>query len=206
MNPTVEALRTTFGDAIGRADAARDGETIVVVRADRLAEVMRWLRDMPGQTYDYLVDVTAVEYRDRERPLEVVYFLRSLERRADLRVKVDLDPRGDLAVDSVTPLWAGANWLEREVYDMFGVAFRGHPDLRRILMWETYAEGFPLRKDFPLRGRFSRAEQVRHALNANPEAHYSMEELSIAEAFDELPAEMRERLRRGERGTLPFDE
>ncbi len=206
MNSTVEALRTTFGDAIGRADAARDGETIVVVRADRLAAVMRWLRDTPGQTYDYLVDVTAVEYRDRERLIEVVYFLRCLERRADLRVKVELDPRGDLAVDSVTPLWAGANWLEREVYDMFGVAFRGHPDLRRILMWETYAEGFPLRKDFPLRGRFSRAEQVRQALNANPEAHYSMEELSIAEAFGELPAEMRERLRRGERGKLPFDE
>ena len=206
MNSTVEALRTTFGDAIGRADVARDGETIVVVRADRLADVMRWLRDTPGQTYDYLVDVTAVEYRDRERTLEVVYFLRSLERRADLRVKVELDPRGDLAVDSVTPLWAGANWLEREVYDMCGVAFRGHPDLRRILMWETYAEGFPLRKDFPLRGRFSRAEQVRQALNANPEAHYSMEELSIAAAFNELPAEMRERLRRGERGKLPFDE
>ena len=206
MNSTVEALRTTFGDAIGRADVARDGESIVVVRADRLAEVMRWLRDTPGQTYDYLVDVTAVEYRDRERALEVVYFLRSLERRADLRVKVELDPRGDLAVDSVTPLWAGANWLEREVYDMFGVAFRGHPDLRRILMWETYAEGFPLRKDFPLRGRFSRAEQVRQALSANPEAHYSMEELSIAAAFGELPAEMRERLRRRERGKLPFDE
>ncbi|OLE61129.1 MAG: NADH-quinone oxidoreductase subunit C [Gemmatimonadetes bacterium] len=206
MNPSVDALRTTFGDAIGRAEPARDGETIVVVRGERLADVMGWLRDTPGQAYDYLVDVTAVEYRDRERALEVVYFLRSLERRADLRVKVELDPRGELAVDSVTPLWAGANWLEREVYDMFGVTFRGHPDLRRILMWETYAEGYPLRKDFPLRGRFSRAEQVRQALNANPEAHYSLEELSIAEAFDELPAEMRERLRRGERGKLPFDE
>jgi len=206
VNPSVDALRTTFGDAIGRAEAARDGETIAFVRPDRLTDVMRWLRDTPGQAYDYLVDVTAVEYRDRERALEVVYFLRSLERHADLRVKVELDPRGELAVDSVTPLWAGANWLEREVYDMFGVTFRGHPDLRRILMWETYAEGYPLRKDFPLRGRFSRAEQVRQALNANPEAHYSLEELSIAEAFDEVPAEMRERLRRGERGKLPFDE
>jgi len=150
--------------------------------------------------------VTAVEFRDRERALEVVYLVRSLERKTSLRVKVELDPHGELAVDSVTPLWAGANWLEREVYDMFGVVFAGHPDLRRILMWETYAEGYPLRKDFPLRGRFSRAEQVRQALNANPEAHYSLEELSIAEAYDELPADMRERLRRGERGKIAGSE
>ncbi|HZI22500.1 MAG TPA: NADH-quinone oxidoreductase subunit C [Gemmatimonadales bacterium] len=205
MNPSVEALRATFGTAIGRVVEVR-GDTIVTIARERLRDVMAWLRDTPGQTYDYLVDVTAVEYRDRERPLEVVYFLRSLERRADLRVKVDLDPHGDLSVDSVEPLWRGANWLEREVYDMFGITFRGHPDLRRILMWETYAEGYPLRKDFPLRGRFSRAEQVRQALNANPEAHYSMEELSIAEAYDELPADMKERLRRGERGRVPNSE
>jgi NADH-quinone oxidoreductase subunit C len=205
VNPSVEALRATFGTAIGRVVEVR-GDTIVTIARERLRDVMAWLRDTPGQTYDYLVDVTAVEYRDRERPLEVVYFLRSLERRVDLRVKVDLDPHGDLSVDSVEPLWRGANWLEREVYDMFGITFRGHPDLRRILMWETYAEGYPLRKDFPLRGRFSRAEQVRQALNANPEAHYSMEELSIAEAYDELPADMKERLRRGERGRVPNSE
>jgi NADH-quinone oxidoreductase subunit C len=70
-------------------------------------------------------------------------------------------------------------------------------------MWETYAEGYPLRKDFPLRGRFSRSEQVRQALNVRPEAHYSMEELSIADAYQDLPADMRERLRRGERGVIP---
>jgi NADH-quinone oxidoreductase subunit C len=202
VNPTVERLRGAFGDAIGRADVARDGLTNVVVRADRLVEVMRWLRDEPPERYDYLVDVTAVEFRDPERPLEVIYCLRSLERGANLRVKVELDPGGELALDSVTPLWTGADWLEREVYDMFGVVFAGHPDLRRILMWETYAEGHPLRKDFPLRGRFSRAEQVRQALNANPEANYSMEELAIAESYDELPADMRERLRRGERGAI----
>ncbi|MGH7538713.1 MAG: NADH-quinone oxidoreductase subunit C [Gemmatimonadales bacterium] len=206
MNPTVERLQATFGDAIGRAAEARDGLTAVVVRRDALRDVMRWLRDTPEERYDYLVDVTAVEYRDPERPLEVVYHLRALDRKTTLRVKVELDVRGELAVDSVTSLWAGANWLEREVYDMFGVVFAGHPDLRRILMWETYAEGYPLRKDFPLRGRFSRAEQVRQALNANPEAHYSLEELSIAEAFDELPADMRERLRRGERGKVPDSE
>jgi len=206
VNPSVDALRATFGNAIGRAVVARDGETIVTVGRDALGEVMRWLRDSAGHCYDYLVDVTAVEYRDAERPIELVYFVRSLERRVDLRVKVDLPKEQELAVDSVVGLWAGADWLEREVYDMFGVTFRGHPDLRRILMWETYAEGYPLRKDFPLRGRFSRAEQVRQALGANPEAHYSMEELAIAEAFDELPEDMKERLRRGERGKLPFSE
>src|SRR5207302_3137271 len=121
---------------------------------------------------------------DRERPLELVYGLRSLARRADLRVKVELEPQGDLTVDSVVPLWRGADWLEREVYDMFGITFRGHPDLRRILMWETYAEGFPLRKDFPLRGRFTRAAQVRQALAASPEAHSSIEELPIADASE----------------------
>jgi len=185
-----------------RQEVARDGETIVYVERGRLLETMRWLKSTPGQSYDYLVDVTAVEFRDRERPIEVVWFLRSLERRADLRVKVELKADDDLAVDSVCGLWRGADWLEREVYDMFGITFIGHPDLRRILMWETYAEGFPLRKSFPLRGRFSRAEQVRQALNANPEAHYSMEELSIAEAAGDVPEDMRERLRRGQRGTI----
>jgi NADH-quinone oxidoreductase subunit C len=146
--------------------------------------------------------VTAVEYRDGELPLEVVYQLRSLGRKVDLRVKIALDKAGPLAVDSVVDLWKGADWLEREVFDMFGITFTGHPDLRRILMWETYHEGYPLRKDFPLRGHFSRAEQTRQALDANPEAHYSLEELSIADASGELPRDMRERLARGERGSV----
>jgi NADH-quinone oxidoreductase subunit C len=206
VNPTVDALRAAFGTAIGRASVARDGETVVHVQPARLREVMQWLRDTAGQRYDYLVDLTAIEYRDGARPIEVAYFLRALERRVDVRVKVELDPAEPLVVDSVVPLWTGANWLEREVFDMFGITFRGHPDLRRILMWETYAEGHPLRKDFPLRGRFSRAEQVHQALTANPEAHYSIEELSIAEAYQELPEDMRERLRKGERGKVPYSE
>jgi len=186
-----------------REAVARDGEQIVYVARERLLDTMKWLKETPGQEFDYLVDVTAVEFRDKERPLEVVYFLRSLKRKADLRVKVELAPSDELVVDSVWSLWHGADWLEREVFDMFGVTFTGHPDLRRILMWETYAEGNPLRKNFPLRGRFSRAEQVRQALNANPEAHYSMEELSIAEAAGDVPEDMRDRLRRGERGVIP---
>jgi NADH-quinone oxidoreductase subunit C len=168
----------------------------------RVRELLAWLKESPDQSYDYLVDVTAVEYRDGERPLEVVYELFSLGRRASLRLKAELPKDRPLEVDSVVSLWAGANWLEREVFDMFGITFRGHPDLRRILMWETYAEGYPLRKDFPLRGRFSRAEQVRQALNANPEAHYSMDELDIAEAHHELAPDMRDRIARGERGRI----
>jgi NADH-quinone oxidoreductase subunit C len=178
------------------------GQTIVYVRHDRVRDILQWLKDTPEEDYDFLVDVTAVEYRDAERPLEVVYQLRSLSRGAELRVKVELAKDEALAVDSVVPIWSAADWLEREVYDMFGITFQGHPDLRRLLMWETYAEGYPLRKDFPLRGRFSRSEQVRQALAANPEAHYSMDELSIAQAQFDLPIDMRERLERGERGKI----
>jgi NADH-quinone oxidoreductase subunit C len=198
-SPTVAALEARFTDAIVRHEVSC-GDTIVYVAPSRIHEVLAWLRDDAGQLFDYLTDITAVEYRDIERPLEVVWQLRSLSRKADLRVKVELDKRAPLVVDSVYDLWKGADWLEREVFDMFGVSFPGHPDLRRILMWETYAEGFPLRKDFPLRGHFSRAEQTRQALNANPEANYSLEELSIAEAYSELPADMKDRLSQGERG------
>ena len=200
-SPSVPALRRAFGDAVERA-AVSCGDTIVYLRPDRVHDALAWLKTDPEQQFDYLTDVTAVEYRDPERPLEVVWQLRSLARKADLRVKAALDTSAPLEVPSVCDLWKGADWLEREVYDMFGVVFTGHPDLRRILMWETYAEGHPLRKGFPLRGHFSRAEQTRQALAAAPEAHYSLDELSIAEAFHELPKDMRERLRRGERGFL----
>jgi NADH-quinone oxidoreductase subunit C len=197
-NPTAAALQARYADAVRRVDVVW-GETSVYVARERLLEIVRWLHDDPEQQYDYLADVTAVEFRDPERPLEVVWHLRSLPRRRFLRLKVAL-PRGTpLEVASVWPVYRGADWLERECYDMFGVRFTGHPDLRRILMWEQYREGFPLRKDFPLRGRFSRAEQLRQALAANPEARYSMEELSIADAFEDLPEDMRQRLKAGER-------
>lgn len=201
MHSTVQALRDEFAATVGRS-LESCGDTIVYVDAAGLTGVMAFLKNSPDQDYNYLVDITAVEYRDPERPLEVVYELYSMRRGAQLRVKVELDKAQELVVDSLVPLWSGANWLEREVYDMFGVRFTGHPDLRRILMWETYSEGYPLRKDFPLRGRFSRAEQVRQALNANPEAHYSLEEISLVDAYREIPADMRERLARGERGKL----
>jgi NADH-quinone oxidoreductase subunit C len=197
MNPSVDALRAAFGAAIQRADVVW-GETTVFVDGARLLDVIQYLHDDAGQQYDYLSDVTAVEYRDVERPLEVVWHLRSLPMRRFLRVKVLLPKGAPLAVPSVHGIYKGADWLERECYDMFGIDFTGHPDLRRLLMWESYKEGYPLRKDFPLRGRFSRSEQLRQSLAANPEARYSMEELSIADAFADLPTDVRQRLAGGE--------
>ena len=202
VSPSVGALTAEFGSAILR-NAVSCGDSIVYVARERAHDVLAWLKDAPDQQFNFLTDITAVEYRDAERPLELVYQLRSLGRKADLRMKVPLDKAQPLEVDTVYDLWKAADWLEREVYDMFGVTFLGHPDLRRILMWETYGEGYPLRKDFPLRGHFSRAEQTRQALAANPEAQYSLEELSLAQSMQDLPADMKERLRRGEWGPVP---
>lgn len=192
-NPSAAQLVERFGDAIVRS-WVNCGETNVVVTVAAVHDVIRWLHDDHGQRYEYLVDVTAVEYRDAGRPLEVVWHLRSLSFLRFLRIKVELPTRGPLVVPSVIDIYSGADWLERECWDMFGVRFEGHPDLRRILLWESYREGFPLRKDFPLRGRFSRAEQLKQALAADPEARYSMEELTIAEAFDSLPEDMKRRI------------
>jgi NADH-quinone oxidoreductase subunit C len=197
-NPSVTGLVARFGDAIVHADVVW-GETTVFVDRARVGEIVRWLHDDPSQRYDYCSDVTAVEFRDLERPLEVVWHLRSLPYRRFLRLKALIPKGAPLEVPSVWAVYKGADWLERECYDMFGIRFVGHPDLRRILMWEQYKEGYPLRKDFPLRGRFSRAEQLRQILAQNPEAKYSMEEITIAEAFDELPADVRQRLGSGER-------
>jgi NADH-quinone oxidoreductase subunit C len=197
-NPSADALRRQFAGAVLRVDVVW-GETTVVVDAARAHDVIQWLHDDPEQRYDYLSDVTAVEFRDLEQPLQVVWHLRSLPYRRFLRIKVMLEKGAPLEVPSVWDIYRAADWLERECFDMFGIRFAGHPDLRRILMWEQYREGFPLRKDFPLRGRFSRSEQLRQALAANPEARYSKEELTIAEAYEDLPAEMQRRLNSGER-------
>jgi NADH-quinone oxidoreductase subunit C len=198
MNPTVDALKAAFAGAVRRADVVW-GETTVVVDGTRVHDIIRWLHDDPQQRYNYLSDVTAVEFRDLEQPIEVVWHLRSLPFRRFIRVKVLLEKGAPMDVPSVWDIYKSADWLERECYDMFGITFAGHPDLRRLLMWEQYKEGYPLRKDFPLRGRFSRSEQLRQALAQNPEAKYSKDELSIAEAFEDLPADMKHRLAGGER-------
>ena len=197
-NPSAKALQDKFSAAIKRVEVIW-AETIVYVDPAAAHEIIRWLHDDQSQQYDFLIDVTAVEYRDAEVPIEVVWHLRSLPYRRFLRIKAQLPKGAPLEIDSLWDIYKSADWLERECYDMFGIRFRGHPDLRRILMWESYKEGYPLRRDFPLRGRFSRSEQLRQALAQNPEARYSMEELTIADAFAELPQDMRERLSKGER-------
>ena len=198
-NPSAATLAARFPADVVRHEVIW-GDTIVWIRAGAARDIVRWLRDDAGERYDYLVDITAVEHRDALRPLEMVWQLRSLPYRRFLRLKAELDPAGALEVPSLVPCYGSADWLEREVFDMFGIRFEGHPDLRRILMWEGYAEGHPLRKDFPLRGRLSRAEQLSRALAANPEARYSMEELTVADAFHELPEEMKRRLAAERRG------
>jgi len=174
-HPSVAALRAKFGDAV-QGDVVNAGDqTVVWVDPARILEILTWLKEDAGQRYDMMSDVTGVDYGNG-RPVEVVYQMFSTTHKRALRIRCKL-PLDALEIDSCVGLWAGANWLEREVYDLFGVTFKGHPDLRRILMPQDYAEGYPLRKDFPLRGRFSRAEQTRRALAQDVERFYGAEEL-----------------------------
>ena len=177
-HPSVDALRAQFGDAVLRHQVVAGDEHIVYVPRERVLEILLWLRDTPEHRYDFLQDLTAIDYGGG-REIQVVYQLWSIPNKLNLRVKCEL-PLQALEIDSVYHLWRAADWMEREVYDMFGVVFNGHPDLRRILMPYNYAEGHPLRKDFPLRGRFTRAEQTRQALALKTEDHYSPMELEIA--------------------------
>jgi NADH-quinone oxidoreductase subunit C len=183
--PSVQALRARFGDAVLRYVVMAGDEPVVFIAPERIVEILSWLRDDPGERYALLLDVTAVDFGGG-RPLQVIYQLWSLEHRRQLRVKAEL-PLSALEIDSATSVWKGADWLERETYDMFGIRFRGHPDLRRILMPDNYAEGHPLRKDFPLRGRFSRAEQTRRALAMAVEDHYTLDELRYMKEAGQTP-------------------
>jgi NADH-quinone oxidoreductase subunit C len=129
--------------------ASLDHEAVNVPAGDILA-VLQFLRD--DRAYDLLVDVTAIDWAEGVSPrFTVVYHLFSTSHHGYIRVAVNCPDDGAPAVPSACALWAGANWHERETYDMFGITFEGHPDLRRILMWDGYPH-FPLRKDFPLAG------------------------------------------------------
>ena len=147
----IEALnqaKELLGSAVVSTHQYRGDET-VVVDPQQIYASMQKLRDQLGM--NFLADLTAVDYLGREPRFEVVYHLRNMKTGWRLRVKAALhEPEDDSppTIDSVTPLWAGANWFEREVWDLYGIKFRGHPDLRRILMYEEFV-GHPLRKDYP---------------------------------------------------------
>jgi NADH-quinone oxidoreductase subunit C len=126
------------------------GDDLAIIERDVLIPIVTFLRGEP-HGYTMLLDLTCVDYRGEEPRFEMVYHLFSLSRNKRLRLKARLSER-DLSIDSLTGLWKNANWLEREVFDMFGVRFEGHPDLRRLFMYDGF-EGYPLRKDYPLRKR-----------------------------------------------------
>ena len=142
----IDALKQRFGSEILAAESIRSEDVITVSREAAL-DVLRALRDEPDFGFDFLIDLTAVDWLGREPRFEVVYQLKSLTRNHRLRVKVPV-PGSDAWAGSAVELWKAADWLERECYDMFGIVFREHPDLRRILMYDTFV-GHPLRKDYP---------------------------------------------------------
>lgn len=137
-----------LGDVVISSHSYRGDDTIVVV-SDAVAVAMRRLKEELG--LDFLVDLTAVDYLGRDPRFEVVYHLRSMATGERLRVKAPLaepEDGSNPVIPSVVELWAGANWFEREVWDLYGIKFNNHPDLRRILMYEEFI-GHPLRKDYP---------------------------------------------------------
>ena len=150
-HPALRALRGAMPASIVDVVRFRD-ETTIHVRREDYREVCRYLRDEPKLGFTFLTDTTAVDMlRMRETPrFDVVALLYSPTNRVRLRIKAGVSDGEQCP--SLVPLWNGANWLERETYDMFGIIFEGHPNLRRMLLPDDWDEGHPLRKDYPLRG------------------------------------------------------
>lgn len=146
MDP-VAALREAFPDAVRDTQEFR-GELTVIVDGVRIVDICRHCRDTAGLEYNFLSDVTGIDYLPQEPRFGVVYHLYSMLHNRSLRLKVLLSAENPI-VPSVIPVYAAANWFEREIYDLLGIMFTDHPDLRRLLMPEDW-DGHPLRKDYPL--------------------------------------------------------
>lgn len=158
LQDLAERLQKQFPDAIlsVHLDESR-AELSARVQAARIVEVARYLHDAPEMAFDHITDICSADYPSDQDRFEVIYQLLSLPHGLRIRLKARL-PEDNPSIASVTGIWKGAEFLEREVYDMMGITFTGHPDLRRILMPEDYAEGYPLRKDFPAEGRGWRSQ------------------------------------------------
>jgi len=140
------------------------GQVSVIVRKQRIHDIMKYLHDTPELYFDHLHDLCGVDYLDKKEPrFEVVYHLYSIRHRHMIRIKAEVS-EDDHSIDSIEDIWKGANWHEREACDMFGILFKGHPDLRRILMPEDW-KGHPLRKDYPLKApegwEYKRLEELK---------------------------------------------
>ena len=162
----IEKLKAKFGPAIIDSSDALGQESVVIGR-DRASEVFQVLRDDPEFAFEFLMDVTAVDWLDREKRFEVVYQLKSISKNHRLRVKIRVGAGDDAWVPSAQPIWKSADWIERECYDMFGIEFRGHPDLRRILLYDTFV-GHPLRKDYPYQKRQPLVPEIDPIVNPRP--------------------------------------
>lgn len=144
-----DKLKGSFPDEVISVEEF-GGQVSVTVKKDRIPDIMKYLNEEPELAFDYLRDLCGVDYHGRKEPrFEVVYHLYSMKHRHLIRLKAQVSEE-DPKIHSVMSLWTGANWNERECYDMYGIVFEGHPDLRRILMPEDW-EGHPLRKDYPLK-------------------------------------------------------
>jgi NADH-quinone oxidoreductase subunit C len=143
----LNSLEGPFGSKIHDKTEFRS-ETSYTIVANGLREISKFCRD--ELSFDYLIDVTSIDNFGEEPRFEIVYHLYSMSHAVHLRLKLKV-PEDAGAVDTISDIWPTANWHEREIYDMMGIKFNGHPDLRRILMWDGYPF-FPLRKDFPLEG------------------------------------------------------
>lgn len=142
------ALKEQFPEEVIEIKEFR-GQVSVIVKPERIKEILQWLKEQQG--FNHLQDLCGVDYYPEKPRFEVVYNLYSIWRRLHIRVRAKVEEENS-EIESVTELWSGANWHERECFDMFGIRFKGHPDLRRILMPEDW-NGYPLRKDYPLRGK-----------------------------------------------------
>jgi NADH-quinone oxidoreductase subunit C len=147
---SLQLLRATYPEAILDTHLPQ-GDSTAVIRPEFLTKIIDFLKKDPRLLFDVLVDITAVDYLEEKPRFQVVYHLLSLPFKRRLRLKVPIEDE-EPVLDSLTPWWGSANWLEREVWDMFGIRFAGHPDLKRILMYEEF-QGHPLRKDYPFRKR-----------------------------------------------------
>ena len=139
-----------FSPGIEASYSAHGDDTIVVNRTN-VVDIFLGLKQLPEFAFDLLVDITAVDFLGKNYRFELIYQLQSLRHNHRLSIKVPL-PDNDVCAPSASSVWKSANWLEREVWDMFGIKFEGHPDLRRILMYEEFV-GHPLRKDYPVNKR-----------------------------------------------------